>query len=122
MKSNSTIDRNSFLYNPKTYTIASFIVGYLLIGDLDALEQNALGNWLMTVAQILEANSAIQQAIEEKFQGNSYNINSKQYKNGGSPYMNNEPLLDYLSKDEQTIKQLQEMVDKLKEKLDNISS
>ena len=122
MKSNSSDYRNSFLYNPKTYTIASVIVGYLLIGDLDALQQNALGNWLMTVAQILEANSAIQQAIEEKFQGNSYNINSKQFKNGGSPYMNNDPLLNYLSKDEQTIQELQDMVNKLKEKLDKLST
>lgn len=122
MKSHTNDYRHSFLYNPKTYTVASMIVGYLLIGDLDALQQNAIGNWLMTVAQILEANSAIQQAIEERFQGNSYNINSKQYKNGGSPYMNDDGLLDYLSKDEQTIKELQDMVNKLKEKLDKLSS
>ena len=122
MESHSTDYHNSFLYNPKTYTVASLIVGYLLIGDLDALQQNAIGNWLMTVAQILEANSAIQQAIEERFQGNTYNINSKQFKNGGSPYIDDDGLLDYLSKDEKTIKELQEMVNKLKEKLDNLSS
>ena len=122
MERNSSDYRDSFLYNPKTYTIASFIVGYLLIGDLTSIQQNAIGNWLMTVAQILEGNSAIQQAIEEKFQGNTYNINSKKYKGGGSPYMDNDALLNYLSKDEQTIKELQDMVNKLKEKLDNLSS
>ncbi len=78
--------------NPKLYTLASLVIGYVLIGDLTANEQNAIGNWLMTVAQILEANSAVQQALEAKVQGNTININSKQYKNGGSAYMNNPPL------------------------------
>lgn len=114
--------KRSFLYNPKTYTLTSLVIGYLLIGDLSALEQNALGNWLMTVAQILEGNSAIQQVIEDKLKGNSYNINSQKFKNGGSPYVNNEPLLDYLANDQETLQELQDMLNRLKEKLDKLSS
>lgn len=51
--------------NPKTLTLSSMIIGYLLIGNLTAYEQNALGNFFMTIGQILEANSAFEQEIQE---------------------------------------------------------
>lgn len=115
------MEKDSFLHNPKAYTLSALILGYLLTGDLTAKEQNALGNWLMAVGQILAANATVQSSIEEKFMGNTYNINSKQYKNGGSAYMNNDPLINHLSEDQKTIKELKEMVKKLEEKLNNIS-
>lgn len=102
--------RDSIFYNPKIYTLSSMIIGYLLIQDHTAIEQNALGNWFMTIGQILEGNSAIQQAIEERFQGNTYNINSKAYKNGGSPYMNNPEILNY---DSNEIKEIKDALDTL---------
>lgn len=78
--------------NPRIYTLSAIIVAYLLIDDFTANEQNAIGNWLMTVGQTLEVNAAFQQLMEERVQGNTVNINSSQFKNGGSPYMNNPPL------------------------------
>ena len=33
--------------SPKAFSASAVIVGYLLIDDLTANEQNALGNWLM---------------------------------------------------------------------------
>lgn len=78
--------------NPRVLTLSSVLVGYALIGNYSAIEQNAIGNWLMLVGQLLETNAAFQQAIEESHKGNTFNINSKQYKNGGSPFMNNPPL------------------------------
>ena len=36
-------------------------VGYLLLDDLNASEQNALGNWLMLVAQVLCTNAYFRQ-------------------------------------------------------------
>lgn len=86
------MDRFPPTANPRIYTLAAMIVAYLLIDDFTANEQNAIGNWLMTVGQIVEANAAFQQVMEERVQGNTVNINSQQFKNGGSPYMHNPPL------------------------------
>ncbi len=113
--------KNSFLYNPKTYTLSSMIIGYLLIGDLTANEQNALGNWLENVGQILEGNAAFQQLIEERFKGNTYNINSKKYKKTGNPQMDNLPLLDILSNDQATIEELKRIIKNLEKRLDELS-
>lgn len=43
--------------SPKAYTLSATIVGFLLIDDTTANEQNALGNWLMLVAQVLCTNA-----------------------------------------------------------------
>ena len=39
--------------SPKISSLSAVAVGYLLLDDLSASEQNALGNWLMLVAQVL---------------------------------------------------------------------
>ena len=57
--------KRPFFNNPKTLTLSSMIIGYLLIGNLTAYEQNALGNFFMTIGQILDANSAFEQEIQE---------------------------------------------------------
>ena len=43
--------------SPTAYTLSAAIVGFLLIDDTTANEQNALGNWLMLVAQVLCTNA-----------------------------------------------------------------
>ena len=43
--------------SPKAYTLSAAVVGFLLIDDTTANEQNALGNWLMLVAQVLCTNA-----------------------------------------------------------------
>ena len=40
------------------YTIAAFLLGMLLTENLTSTEQNALGNWLMLVAQTLCSNGS----------------------------------------------------------------
>ena len=112
-------DRPLYL-NPKTYTLSALIIGYALLGDYTANEQNAIGNWLMTISQILECNSAIQQAIEEKYEGYTYNINSKQFKNGGSPYMNNPPIFDFPDPSDQEIEDIKKVLQNMIKKLDEI--
>ena len=42
----------------RLYTIAAFILGYVLIDNLTSTEQNALGNWLMLVSQTLCTNGS----------------------------------------------------------------
>ena len=41
----------------KVFSLSAVVVGYLLIDDLTANEQNALGNWLMLAAQVLSTNA-----------------------------------------------------------------
>ena len=43
--------------SPKISSLSAVAVGYLLLDDLSASEQNALGNWLMLVAQVLSTNA-----------------------------------------------------------------
>lgn len=42
----------------RLYTIAAFLLGYVLIDNLTSTEQNALGNWLMLVSQTLCTNGS----------------------------------------------------------------
>ena len=50
----------------KTFSFSAIILGYLLIDDLTANEQNALGNWLMLVAQVLCTNAFYKQVQDER--------------------------------------------------------
>lgn len=50
----------------KVFSFSAVIVGYLLIDDLTANEQNALGNWLMLVAQVLSTNAYYKQVQVER--------------------------------------------------------
>ncbi len=109
-----------FGLDPKVYTLSALILGYLMIGDYTANEQNAIGNWFMTIGQILETNSAFQQYLEDAVQGNTININSRQFRNGGSPYMDNPALTNFLSPDDEEIKKIKEMLQKMIERLDNL--
>lgn len=118
------MDRDSLLLKPRFYTLSTVIVAFLLIGDLTANQQNALGNWLMTIGQILEGNASFQQTIEEFLRGNTYNINSKKYKNGGSPIMDNEPLLDYFKNTDdgqKVLNELKKMINDLEKRVDDLS-
>lgn len=51
---------------PKAWSFSAVVVGYLLIDDLTATEQNALGNWLMLAAQVLCTNAFYKQVQTER--------------------------------------------------------
>lgn len=55
--------------SPKVFSFSAVAVGYLLIDDLTANEQNALGNWLMLTAQVLCTNAYYQQVQQERNPG-----------------------------------------------------
>ena len=38
---------------PKVSTLSAVAVGYILLDDSTYVEQNAIGNWLMLIAQVL---------------------------------------------------------------------
>lgn len=60
----------------KTFSLSAVALGYLLIDDLTANEQNALGNWLMLTAQVLSTNAFYKQVQQERMQQNVSNISN----------------------------------------------
>ncbi len=52
--------------SPKVFSFSAIVVGYLLIDDLTANEQNALGNWLMLTAQVLCTNAFYKQVQADR--------------------------------------------------------
>lgn len=79
---------------PKLFTLSAIAVGYILIDDTTANEQNALGNWLMLTAQVLCTNAYYKQVQAERgitnqktgtnYQSNSYSVNNENYYNSNS--------------------------------------
>lgn len=52
--------------SPKMFSLSAIAVGYLLIDDMTATEQNALGNWLMLTAQLICTNAYYKQLQQER--------------------------------------------------------
>lgn len=61
----------------KTFSLSAVVIGYLLIDDLTANEQNALGNWLMLIAQVLCTNAFYKQVQSER--QNPNNLTNEDY-------------------------------------------
>ena len=81
---------------PKIFSLSAVIVGYILIDDMTAREQNALGNWLMLVAQVLCTNAYYKQVQGERMNGMTFNTT------------------------EETVNMLKKMVEALKKEIENI--
>ncbi len=47
-------------------TALGTVLGFAVLGDLDGDQQNALGNFLMLIAQIMETNAAQLQLLEDQ--------------------------------------------------------
>lgn len=81
----------------KLFSLSAVVVGYLLIDDLTANEQNALGNWLMLMAQVLCTNAFYKQVQTERETYSSTNFTN-----------------------EDNIRLLRKMVDALNKEIDNL--
>ncbi len=88
---------------PKIFSLSAVAVGYILLDDATAREQNALGNWLMLVAQLLCTNAFYRQVREERGLENQ-NINNVREK----------------SQKEETIEMLEKLVKAIEEELKTI--
>ena len=55
-------------FSPRVFTLSAFIVGYILIDDLDSSMQNALGNWFMLLGQTLCTNASAHFVKEKRTQ------------------------------------------------------
>ena len=71
--------------NPKITTSLSFILGLLLISDLDTAEQNMLGNFIYLIGQTILTNASSQHLVEVKIHGDRMNLNSKEVKKVYNP-------------------------------------
>ena len=67
--------------SPKVFSASAIIVGYLLIDDMTANEQNALGNWLMLVAQVLSTNAFYKQVQDERKDNSTTKSNNTHHEN-----------------------------------------
>ena len=94
---------------PKAFSFSAVIVGYLLIDDMTANEQNALGNWLMLVAQVISTNAFYKQVMAERGMDNSDEIK----KNNNINNQNN-PNIDEIIMLEKMIKALKQEIENLK--------
>lgn len=94
--------------SPEAFTFSAVMIGYLLIDDTTANEQNALGNWLMLIAQVLCTNAFFQQVQAERgnfnVQNNSQNVNSNNISN------------------EETIILLQKMVNAMQKEINDLKN
>ena len=88
--------------NPKLFSLSAVVVGYLLIDDLTANEQNALGNWLMLVGQLVSTNAYYAAVVAER---KNNNLNNKE---------NNMSDRDTLKMLEKMLKVLEREVNELK--------
>lgn len=86
---------------PKLFTLSATAVGFILTDDMTANEQNALGNWLMLVAQVLSTNAFYRQVLAER---NVDDTNTK-----------NKP-----NEENDTIIMMQKMINALKEEIENL--
>ncbi len=104
---------------PQLFSGSAVVVGYLLIDDMTANEQNALGNWLMLTAQVLSTNAFYQQVQQER--GNINNTRGLNFnkKNNFTTSNNNENNNDD-SKQNSEIAMLKKMVSALQQEINNL--
>lgn len=82
---------------PKLFSISAIAIGYLLIDDSTANEQNALGNWLMLVAQVLSTNAFYRALMQER--GLEPRESTESGKNNSYTFGNNEGFYNNYSGD-----------------------
>lgn len=113
---------------PKLFSISAVAIGYLLIDDSTANEQNALGNWLMLVAQVLSTNAFYRALMQERGleprestesgKNNSYSFNnhSNYFNNNGNNNSQNE-CNETIIMLEKMIRALQKEIYEIKQKM-----
>ena len=60
------LSESFFSLPAEVMTALGVILGFALMGDLTADEQNSLGNFLMLISQILETNATQLQLLEDR--------------------------------------------------------
>lgn len=104
---------------PKLFSLSAVVVGYILIDDMTANEQNAVGNWLMLVAQVLSTNAFYRAVMQERGlepkESTETGINNADTFSGSS---SNSSPSD--TSDNETVVMLEKMVRAMQTEIDNI--
>ena len=113
-----------FNINPTYSTSIAFILGLLLVSDLNTSEQGMLGNWIILLGQTILTNASAQNVIESRIQGNRYNINSKEVKSIYNPvYYDINKLKEIIKKfypNNNELNSIKKYLDELNRKIDEI--
>ena len=113
-----------FNINPTYSTSIAFILGLLLVSDLNTFEQGMLGNWIILLDQTILTNASAQNVIEARIQGNRYNINSKEVKSIYNPvYYDINKLKEIIKKfypNNNELNSIKKYLDELNKKIDEI--
>lgn len=64
---------NNYKLNSQDYTAIALIIGFYLTTKLSINEQNAFGNWIYLVAQVMDTNASIYQSMANANNNNNYN-------------------------------------------------
>ena len=113
-----------FNINPTYSTSIAFILGLLLVSDLNTFEQGMLGNWIILLGQTILTNASAQNVIEARIQSNRYNINSKEIKSIYNPvYYDINKLREIIKKfypNNNELNSIKKYLDELNRKIDEI--
>ena len=111
---------------PKLFSGSAIVVGYILIDDMTANEQNALGNWLMLVAQVLSTNAFYRAVMQER--GLEPEGSTETGRNNADTFASSNPNYNFSSKykhgntsdSRDTIAMLEKMVRAMQTEINNI--
>ena len=105
-------------------TALATTLGYLITDDFTSLEQIAIANWILQVGQTVITNATFQHLIEARIIGEErINLNSKEYKRGGSPFIDNSrDYREFFTNEafKEQFELLQKAIEKISNELNNI--
>lgn len=114
---------------PKLFSLSAVVVGYILIDDATANEQNAIGNWLMLVAQVLSTNAFYRAVMQERGlepvgstetgRNNADTFSGAQGQSAGNVNTNTS---NNSNDNEETLAMLEKMVKAMQTEIDNIKN
>ena len=104
---------------PKLFSLSAVVVGYILIDDMTANEQNAVGNWLMLVAQVLSTNAFYRAVMKER--GLEPSVSTETGRNNAFAFSGIGNINSSGDK-EDTIQMLEKMLKAIEKELDNIKN
>lgn len=113
---------------PKLFSLSAIVVGYILIDDMTANEQNAVGNWLMLVAQVLSTNAFYRAVMQER--GLEPKGSTETGRNNSDTFANSNLNNDYYNNfcnnnhedPKQTIEMLEKMVNAIQREINQIKN
>lgn len=106
---------------PKLFSLSAVVVGYILIDDMTANEQNAVGNWLMLVAQVLSTNAFYRAVMQERGlerEGSTETGRNNADTFSGINFNSDEKMGDKKS----TLKMLEKMVTAIQKEIDDLKN